>query len=138
MAEEQIITGSAGARGSVGPLGRHGDTEALDGARAADSWRVRRERALLDADVRRLVDALRPFGVLRADQLARAAGASAWHEIVFERAIEEAVRRGLIVRLPEGFYADAERRRRHAHLQGAPGRRRSALGERWRRSPARR
>jgi hypothetical protein len=77
----------------------------------ANSWRVRRERALLDADVRHLVDALRPFGVLHRDQLARIAGAGAWHEIVFERALQEAVDRGLIERLPEGFYADAERHR---------------------------
>jgi hypothetical protein len=85
----------------------------------ADSWRVRRERALLDADVRHLVDALRPFGVLHRDQLARIAGAGAWHEIVFERALEEAVERGLIQRLPEGFYADAERH--HAQQRRAAG-----------------
>jgi hypothetical protein len=77
----------------------------------ADSWRARRERALLDADVRHIVDALRPFGVLHRDQLARVAGAGTWHEVVFERALTEAVRRGLIEKLAEGFYADAERHR---------------------------
>jgi hypothetical protein len=38
------------------------------------------ERAVIDAEVRRLVCALRPFGVLRRDTLCRVAHARNWHE----------------------------------------------------------
>jgi hypothetical protein len=63
------------------------------------------ERAVRSAEIRRLVAALRPFGVLRRDALAQAAGAMRWHESDFELALGAAVEAGEIHELPLGFYA---------------------------------
>jgi hypothetical protein len=62
------------------------------------------ESAVLHAEVRRLVRALRPYGVLRRDALARAANAETWHEAGFERALQIAVDEHEIEQLPLGFY----------------------------------
>lgn len=62
------------------------------------------ESAVLRAEVRRLVRALRPYGVLRRDALARAANAETWHEAGFERALQIAVGEHEIEQLPLGFY----------------------------------
>jgi len=64
----------------------------------------RHEEAILNAEVKRLVHALAPFGVLRRDVLAREVGASSWHEPVFEQALRAAVASGKIHKLPQGFY----------------------------------
>jgi hypothetical protein len=60
--------------------------------------------AVLQAEVRRLVHALCPFGVLRRDALKREACSASWHEGGFERALEAAIRAGRIERLPFEFY----------------------------------
>jgi hypothetical protein len=62
------------------------------------------ERAVVDAEVRRLVCALRPFGVLRRDALSRVACARNWHEGSFERALRAAIADGEIEELALGFY----------------------------------
>lgn len=62
------------------------------------------ESAVLHAQARRLVHALRPYGVLRRDALARAANAESWHEVGFERALRVAVAEHEIEKLPLGFY----------------------------------
>jgi hypothetical protein len=62
------------------------------------------EKAVLRAEVRRLVNALSPYGVLSRDSLRREAGALHWHEPLFSRALEAAVAEGQIVELPLGFY----------------------------------
>lgn len=62
------------------------------------------ESAVLEAEVRRLVHALRPYGVLRRDALARAANVETWHEAGFERALRLAVAEHAIEELPLGFY----------------------------------
>jgi|SRR5579875_106352 len=79
------------------------------GASVPDDIHRRREELLLRADVRRLAIALAPYGILHRDTLARVAGAHEWREGAFERALEEAVRRGAIQRLPENFFADPAR-----------------------------
>ena len=63
------------------------------------------DRAVLHAEVRRLVLALSPFGVLRRDVLARAAGATRWSDETFEEALTAAVEGGEIKKLPLDFYA---------------------------------
>jgi hypothetical protein len=62
------------------------------------------ESAVLRAEVRRLVRALRPYGVLRRDALARAACAETWHEAGFERALQLAVAHHEIEQLALDFY----------------------------------
>jgi hypothetical protein len=66
---------------------------------------TRHERAVLHAEVTCLVNALSPFRVLRRDALARAAGATRWHEEMFDRALKAAVAQGQIKELPLRFYA---------------------------------
>ena len=62
------------------------------------------ESAVVEAEIRRLVHALRPYGVLRRDALARAANVETWHEAGFERALRIAVAEHEIEELPLGFY----------------------------------
>jgi hypothetical protein len=66
------------------------------------------ESAVVRAEVNRLVHALRPFGVLRRDVLAREAKAGSWREAGFERALERAVEEHTIEELPLGFYRLAQ------------------------------
>jgi hypothetical protein len=70
----------------------------------------RHEQAVIQAEVRRLARALRPYRVLRRDELERSAGAAKWNDGGFDRALEAAVQTGAVKRLPFGFYgcADAE------------------------------
>jgi hypothetical protein len=63
------------------------------------------DRAVLRAEIRRLVIALSPYGVLRRDALERAARARTWHEVSFEVALQAAVESGKLEKLPLGFYA---------------------------------
>jgi hypothetical protein len=65
---------------------------------------LRHEEAVLHAEVKRLVRALAPYGVLRHDALKREAGARNWREPRFERALAAAVEQGEIEALPLGFY----------------------------------
>jgi hypothetical protein len=62
------------------------------------------EEAVRRAEVKRLVHALAPYGVLHRDVLSREVAASNWHEPGFDRAIDAAVRQGQIEALPLGFY----------------------------------
>jgi hypothetical protein len=62
------------------------------------------EGAVVHAEVNRLVRALRPYGVLRRDVLARTARAGSWHEAGFERALRRAVEEHRIEELALGFY----------------------------------
>ncbi len=72
---------------------------------SAHTSEARHELAVVGAEVRRLVNALRPYGVLRRNALKRIAGAAKWHEASFERALSAAVEAGEIEQLPLGFYA---------------------------------
>jgi hypothetical protein len=62
-------------------------------------------RAVLDAEVRLLVDVLAPFGVLSREELARRADCRFWREGTFEAALQAGVQRGVIALLPDGFVA---------------------------------
>jgi len=64
-----------------------------------------RANAILEAEVRRVVNALSPYGVLREDALARACGAQRWRAGEFRCALDSGVRAGRLRRLPFGFYA---------------------------------
>jgi hypothetical protein len=72
-----------------------------DGRRTA---RTASDRALLEAEVRRLAHAIAPFGVLRRDVLARECHASRWRDGDFEGALDAAVRDGRLRRLGVDFY----------------------------------
>jgi hypothetical protein len=67
-------------------------------------------RVLLEAEVRELVHAVSPYGVLSRGALARACGAPRWRAGQFESALAAAVRAGRLRRLPLGYYADARTR----------------------------
>lgn len=66
---------------------------------------LRHEDAVLEVEVRRVMHALAPYGVLRQDALAKACGARRWRAGEFRDALEAAVRDGRLRRLPLGFYA---------------------------------
>lgn len=82
-----------------------GGGSATPGPAAHRSPRERHDEAVIQAEVRRLAQALRPFGVLSRDALERAAGAEHWHEGGFDGALSEAVKTGAIERRPLGFYS---------------------------------
>jgi hypothetical protein len=96
------------------------DLHAAPAKLATPAWAEEHHRALLSADVRRLALALSPYGILHRDALAALVGAQEWREGAFEQALKEAVRQGVIERLPEGFYGDPERRHHPALGRGAP------------------
>jgi hypothetical protein len=72
------------------------------GSRACEN--ERHVEAVIRAERNHLVRALSPYRVLRREALAREAGAAAWHQEGFRRALEAAVRAGDIEQLPFGFY----------------------------------
>jgi len=74
------------------------------GGRASACSDPRHDEAVLRAEVKRLVHALAPYGVLQRDVLRREAGAGNWHEPGFDRALDAAVKHGQIEALPLGFY----------------------------------
>ena len=65
----------------------------------------RHEDAVIQAEIRRLARALAPYRVLQKETLRRTAGADAWHDGGFDRALSAAVDTGQIKRLPADFYA---------------------------------
>lgn len=73
------------------------------------------ESAVVRAEVNRLVRALRLYGVLRRDVLAREARAGSWHEGSFEGALETAVDEHRIEELPLGFYRLPDTGLHHIH-----------------------
>jgi hypothetical protein len=68
----------------------------------------RHDRAVIQAEVRRLANTLKPYRILHRDALERACGAEKWHEGGFDRALQEAVKAGAVQRLPGGFYRNAD------------------------------
>jgi hypothetical protein len=69
--------------------GKHGDVATGAGRKGLHSEGSHHE-AVPEAEVKRLVNALAPYGVLRSDALRREAGADRWHEPCFERALDAA------------------------------------------------
>ena len=105
------------------------DRRAVPGAvtRPPGSRERRRERderlqrdAVIQAEVRRLAHALRPYGVLHRNALERAADAVRWHHGGFDSALDAGVRSGLLKRLPAGFYRIADPDREQVGDSGAP------------------
>lgn len=94
----------------------------VSGRRAAR----RHDEAVIQAEVRRLARALRPYGVLHRDALERAAGAEHWRQGGFDSALSAAARSGAIEPLPLGFF--------HTRGAGARGR---PNGERYGKSGGR-
>ena len=66
--------------------------------------------AVLDAEVRLLVDKLEQYGVLTEEALARQAGAGLWSQGTFKAALRRGADEGAIVLLPDGFVALPDRR----------------------------
>ena len=67
----------------------------------------RHEQAVIQAEMRRLARALKPYRILHRDALQHAAGADSWHDGGFDRALRAAVKAGAVEPLPGGFYRDA-------------------------------
>jgi hypothetical protein len=93
---------------STSKSGRTGRTHGQRPPSISDRHHV----AVVQAEARRLARILKPFGILRKDQLKLEAGADSWHEGSFDSALHAAVQSGEVERLPFGFYrkADPERR----------------------------
>ena len=71
----------------------------------------RDDDALMDADVDRICRALSSYGVLPRQRLATEVDAGEWPSGRFGNALAEAVRRGRVVDLGEGFYEPSESER---------------------------
>lgn len=67
------------------------------------------EQAVLAAEIKRIVRALRQLGVLHRDALGREVRAASWHEGTFERALAAAVSSGQVQRLAFEFYCVEDR-----------------------------
>jgi len=65
------------------------------------------EDAISQAEAKRVLRALAPFGVLSKEALEHECRAGTWHDGGFAAALHAAVKAGLIVELPGGFYRDA-------------------------------
>jgi hypothetical protein len=67
----------------------------------------RHEEAVIHAEARHVARVLSPYRILHRDALRGAAATTRWHNGSFERALAEAVRSGMIERLPGDFYRSA-------------------------------
>ncbi len=74
------------------------------GARPRRSTSDSHERAVLHAEIERLVRALSPYRVLRRTALKQASRAESWHEVGFDLALQAAIEDGKIEKLPLGFF----------------------------------
>jgi hypothetical protein len=68
------------------------------------------EDAVVQAEARRLLHALAPFGILSREALELECGAWTWHDGGFTSALRAVISAGLVVELPGGFYRDARNR----------------------------
>lgn len=80
---------------------------ARPGATKLNGRQRRQQQAVIEAEVRRLIHAIRPFGVLGHAALARTAGAARWQTGQFDRALQAAVDQRRLERLPFGYYREA-------------------------------
>jgi hypothetical protein len=81
--------------------------QARPGATQLDGRHRRYQQAVIEAEVRRLIHAIRPFGVLGRGALARTAGAARWQTGQFDRALQAAVDQGYLQQLPFGYGREA-------------------------------
>ena len=63
-----------------------------------------RQAAITDAEIREIVRALRPYGVLDRVTLGEQTRQRGWREGAFDAAVAAAVRQGVIEQLPDGHY----------------------------------
>lgn len=68
----------------------------------------RHDQAVIQAEMRRVARALRPYRILHREALKRAAGAEKWHEGGFDRALRAAVQTGRVEPVGDGFYRNGE------------------------------
>lgn len=57
---------------------------------------ARHDEAVIQAEMRRLARALKPYRILHRDALQRAAGADTWHDGGLDRALRAAVKAGAV------------------------------------------
>ncbi len=63
-----------------------------------------RQAAITEAEIREIVRALAPYGVLDRETLSERTRQHGWQADGFDTALAAAVREGVIERLPEGHY----------------------------------
>lgn len=71
--------------------------------------------AVIDVEVKRLVNALSRYGVLHRDALERESGAKSWHQASFAHALRVGVDQGKLERLPFDFYRLSHREEAAEH-----------------------
>jgi hypothetical protein len=90
-------------------------------SRTLDRRARRHEQAVVSAEVRRLVRAIRPYGVLNRQMLARVAGAAKWRDGGFDAALSAAVRSGALERRPFDFYSEPAKPSDQSAARSWPG-----------------
>ena len=68
------------------------------------------EHLIAEAEAKRLVRALAPYGILSRSALEQECHSAAWHDGGFSAALATAISTGLIEELPGGFYRDVSHR----------------------------
>jgi hypothetical protein len=68
------------------------------------------EHLIAEAEAKRLLRALAPFGILSREALEHECHAATWHDGGFSAALTAAITAGMIDELPGGFYRDARLR----------------------------
>jgi len=75
------------------------------------------EHLIAEAEAKRLLHALAPFGILSRTALEHECHACTWHDGGFSAALKTAVSSGMIDELPGGFYRDARLRDRDVQVR---------------------
>ncbi|HLI60569.1 MAG TPA: hypothetical protein VKV21_12990 [Solirubrobacteraceae bacterium] len=75
------------------------------------------EHLIAEAEAKRLLHALAPYGILSREALEHECHAHSWHDGGFSAALKTAISSGMIDELPGGFYRDARLRERDAPLR---------------------
>lgn len=77
------------------------------------------EQLIAEAEAKRLLRALAPFGILSRTALEHECHAATWHDGGFSAALTAAIRTGMIDELPGGFYRDGRLHGQDAAAQDA-------------------
>ena len=126
--DQAAQTGLIDAKERIG-MSTNANPVGVPSGRTLRDARVRRhEQAVIQAEVRRLASAIRPFGVLNRQTLAHMAGAEHWREGGLPRALDAAVDAGVLEERAFGFYGLASHSNRVMRSRRAD-RVRSARGQ---------